>query len=692
MIRSRSPLVFVALAAGAAALVAPASAHQQARALGAALSTRLPESTGPTYYVSPAGSDSAPGTLEQPWRTLTKAAGAAGPGSIVLLRAGVYPEWTTLSRSGTSTAPITFRSFSGERATITGRLKITGSYVRVSDFRFLGRTSANPDQVLIYVSGGDHIEISGSELTGAAMSAIYIGDPGNGADDVQFLANYVHDNGTHTNLDHGIYYGTGRGGLIADNFFERNYAYGVHLYPDADGVVVTQNTVVGNGRSGVIVAGESMTSDDNVIVNNVIGYNADYGVRSYWGGPTGSGNLVENNVVYGNPAGNLAGGQTGAGLTYVGNVLSDPLFVDRNARNYGLTAASPALDRGLVEFMTPTDLEGTARPQGAAGDLGALERFADDPSLPVNVQLPAVSGTPVQGQSLSVTSGGWTGSAPITYAYRWQRCAPGCVDIGGAATSTYTLTAADVGVTVRAVVTASNVAGAADAASSETAVVTAAPPPPPPLPPSGDIAHRSTVSSAFSSGRFRIPVPAGTQAGDLILVAVGADAERASLSAPSGWSQLAGSPVSDDQRVWVYYRVASSSEPASYRWSVKKGRGVYISASYSGVDPSDPIDASASGHDRAQGPARSHTTPPLTTTLARTLLLGVWFADESELSGWTPPDGMTEHADLQDASSYEVGSLADWLQTLPATVSATATLGTDDVAAMFLIALRPKAS
>ena len=200
------------------------------------------------------------------------------------MRAGTYPEWLTLSRSGTATAPITLTSYPGERATITGRLKITGSYVRVSGLRFQGGTSANASDVVVYVSGGDHVEVSGSELTGAAMSAVYVGDPGNGADAFRFVSNWVHDNGSHYNLDHGIYCGTARGALIANNLFERSYAYGIHLYPDCDGAVVTQNTVVGSGRSGIIVGGESTTSDGNVVVNNLVAFNADFAY-----GPTGAG-------------------------------------------------------------------------------------------------------------------------------------------------------------------------------------------------------------------------------------------------------------------------------------------------------------------------------------------------------------------------------------------------------------------
>jgi hypothetical protein len=191
---------------------------------------------------------------------------------------GTYAEWLTLSRSGSVVAPITVASFPGERATITGRLKITGSYVRVSGLRFVGGTSANASDVLVYVSGGDSVEVSGSELTGAAMSAVYVGDPGNGADAFRFVSNWVHDNGSHYNLDHGIYCGTARGALIANNLFERSYAYGIHLYPDCDGGGDAEHggceRPFGDHRRRSRRRQMGM-----VVVNNVVAFNADYGVR-----------------------------------------------------------------------------------------------------------------------------------------------------------------------------------------------------------------------------------------------------------------------------------------------------------------------------------------------------------------------------------------------------------------------------
>ena len=73
---------------------------------------------------------------------------------------------------------------------------------------------------------------------------------------------------------------------------------------------------------------------------------------------------------------------------------------------------------------------------------------------------PEISGTATDGETLSAWAGTWDGSTPRTYTRRWQRCDAGgdaCVDIVGATDDTYTLTGADVGATIRVVVTAANI-------------------------------------------------------------------------------------------------------------------------------------------------------------------------------------------------------------------------------------------
>ena len=92
---------------------------------------------------------------------------------------------------------------------------------------------------------------------------------------------------------------------------------------------------------------------------------------------------------------------------------------------------------------------------------------------PTSVAPPAISGTPQQGQTLTASPGTWSAD-DAAFAYQWQHCdaaGANCVAIAGATAATYAVTAADVGTTLRVVVTASNRFGAPTATSAQTAVV-----------------------------------------------------------------------------------------------------------------------------------------------------------------------------------------------------------------------------
>ena len=89
---------------------------------------------------------------------------------------------------------------------------------------------------------------------------------------------------------------------------------------------------------------------------------------------------------------------------------------------------------------------------------------------------PAVTGSPVDGQTLTADPGSFSGTGPLTYEYQWQRCeadGSACADIPGATGSTYDLVSADVGGAIVVVVTATNDADSATASSPATTEVQA---------------------------------------------------------------------------------------------------------------------------------------------------------------------------------------------------------------------------
>ncbi|HET6508977.1 MAG TPA: DNRLRE domain-containing protein [Baekduia sp.] len=115
---------------------------------------------------------------------------------------------------------------------------------------------------------------------------------------------------------------------------------------------------------------------------------------------------------------------------------------------------------------------------GNASDSASLDASVDM-SAPANTTEPSISGTPIDGQALTVDSGAWAGTEPIAYARQWQRCdatGGGCVPISGATDDTYTLTPDDVGARLRVAVTASNAVASVTATSAPTAAVEALPP------------------------------------------------------------------------------------------------------------------------------------------------------------------------------------------------------------------------
>ena len=94
---------------------------------------------------------------------------------------------------------------------------------------------------------------------------------------------------------------------------------------------------------------------------------------------------------------------------------------------------------------------------------------------PKVAEAPTTTGEAKEGVLLTASSGKWTGTEPITYEYEWLRCnaeGKSCVQASGASIlATYTAVAADVGHTLIAKVTASNIAGKVAAESAPTAPV-----------------------------------------------------------------------------------------------------------------------------------------------------------------------------------------------------------------------------
>jgi hypothetical protein len=144
----------------------------------------------------------------------------------------------------------------------------------------------------------------------------------------------------------------------------------------------------------------------------------------------------------------------------------------------GATAATytlSAADTGSTVLVVVTASNSAGSAQASSAASAPVTAVA---ASPANTSPPTISGTATQGQELSTSTGSWTGYPAPSFAYQWERCntsGQGCAPITGATAATYTLSAADTGSTVLAVVTAINSAGSAQASSAASAPITAAP-------------------------------------------------------------------------------------------------------------------------------------------------------------------------------------------------------------------------
>jgi hypothetical protein len=141
------------------------------------------------------------------------------------------------------------------------------------------------------------------------------------------------------------------------------------------------------------------------------------------------------------------------------------------ASGRSLHVATEALaSSGATGTRTVTDENPQAAfPDRLAGFLIAIKAA----TTPVSVTAPTISGTPTQGQTLTLTDGDgaedWTGETSI--ARQWQRAdnagfSTNLTDIGSATNATYVLQAADVGKYVRCRVRGTNANGNTDAFSN----------------------------------------------------------------------------------------------------------------------------------------------------------------------------------------------------------------------------------
>jgi hypothetical protein len=372
--RIRAALVAAILAVPIAlAAAAGGGASGDRRSATSALPRPLPASTGAAFYVAPTGRDSNPGTLARPWQTIEKAVETLRPGQRAFVRRGIYRENVQLNRPGTATRPITLAAYRGERPVIShpaGPLEIDTGYWRVRGFvleRARGTSSTN----VYFETRAHHIELSGNEIRFSQDQGVFSEEE---THHLQIIGNRIHDNGlghvSGQHQSHGIYL-QGRLHLAVNNVvYAHPYGFGIQVYDQNSRSIIVNNTVTGAAHSGIVVGGEGGV-DNITIRNNILAFNAKYGVQTDSDCPRGP-VLIDANVIFGNGDGDI---QRGCSQLRIGaNVLANPRFASRPRRDFRLGPGSPAVDRARRDFAPRTDVLGRKRPRGRGYDIGAFER------------------------------------------------------------------------------------------------------------------------------------------------------------------------------------------------------------------------------------------------------------------------------------------------------------------------------
>jgi hypothetical protein len=140
-----------------------------------------------------------------------------------------------------------------------------------------------------------------------------------------------------------------------------------------------------------------------------------------------------------------------------------------NARQYTVTTAD--VGRRIRIAVTASNSYGSGTATSNA--TGTIQSTG---AAPASTSPPSIAGTLRAGDTVTVSNGGWSGSAPLAFAYSWRRCDSAgndCVDIPGANSASYGVVPTDVRHTLRVLVTARNSRGASTATSGPSGVVTA---------------------------------------------------------------------------------------------------------------------------------------------------------------------------------------------------------------------------
>lgn len=370
------------------------SATQAAPAATPGDSTRLlAESAAPAaaanhLYVATTGSDSNPGTLAAPFKTIAKADSRAGAGYVIHVAPGVYNvsapslgnAGIITSKSGTSAARIKYVSDVkwGAKIVVSGT-GITwdsrGSYVDIEGFDISGSGRHG------ILASGAYLSMRNNFIHDLTISGGCNGSGGAAIDTYGPVGNVVIDSNVVRNIGasmigrcntvQGIYIANPNN-LVTNNIVSGVAMAGIQQWHGATASTIVNNTTFHN-KDGILLgqgdAGTTATgSENNYVANNLVYDNAAYGIIEL--GKMGGNNRYANNLVA------SSGSNWRVAGSVSGSVSANPQFANYRADgtgDYHVLSGSPAIDKGTSAQAPASDFAGVARTRGAAVDIGAYE-------------------------------------------------------------------------------------------------------------------------------------------------------------------------------------------------------------------------------------------------------------------------------------------------------------------------------
>jgi hypothetical protein len=394
---------------------------------------------GATYYVATTGSDSNSGAQSAPFRHLSKAAAAAQqPGDTVIVMDGTYdnegviaPNYVVnLYYNGTSGSPITFKAqnrggviLDSMNTSTTTSCNGASAYFNLHNAAYVviqGFVIQRGCDEGIHSNDSAHdITIRWNEIRNIANRTVtdQIGRDGiylNATErNFTFDGNSFHDIGrtsgtTQLHFDHGIYSHADNVTIINNIFYNMNRGWSIQLADGASNWLVANNTFAfgnANGEAGQIMFWGSNTGID---IRNNIFYRPNSNAMTRYAATISC--TFDHNMIYG--VSGVMSDTTGCSVG-ANQIGADPKFVNPSSYDFHLQSGSPAIDSGMTLAAVTTDIDGTARPQGTAFDLGAREYVSSGTNPPV------ISGVFASSISTNSAAINWSTDKPATSSVQY---------------------------------------------------------------------------------------------------------------------------------------------------------------------------------------------------------------------------------------------------------------------------------